>query len=69
MAERPEKLVQELIKKTFDIGVMDCALSLMGNTHDKEWLKSGWKTRNEAAHEIEELAEKIVSRMAVNGDV
>lgn len=62
------KLVQELIKKSFDLGVMNAALALADTSHNKEWFADGWKIRDEAGNEIEELAKKIVSRMKVIED-
>lgn len=62
------KLVQELIKKSFDLGVMNAALALADVGHNKDWFADGWKIRDEAGREIEELAKKIVSRMKVIDD-
>lgn len=62
------KLVKELIKKSFDLGVMNAALALADISQNKEWFADGWKIRDESVNEIEELAKKIVSRMKVIDD-
>lgn len=60
------KLVQELVYKTFDLGVLTASLAMANSSHNAEWVKSGCKIRDEAGSEIEELAKKIVSRMAID---
>ena len=65
MTERPEKLVQELVDKVYKLAEIHVAMSL-AEAAGVEIDKSQFK---DLGDEAVGLAEKIVSRMAVNGDV
>ena len=63
MSDTPHKMVQDLVDKTFRLGVINIEMAIAQAAKDEETVERVRKAHADLSHELETLANEIVSRM------
>lgn len=69
MTNTPYKTVQDLVDKTFQLGVINIEIAIAQAAKDEETVERARKAHANLSHELVTLANEIVSRMRYEDDV